>query len=189
MECEAPLFVQEARGLLVAVEHAYNGVLAYDSLLEAAVEQERRFNRSWPFTSSTFVWTPSEPAHAALLVDPAEALVLRRVELTSPGFWEFLGTLNPLEVTRKYLQDRHLRRQDRLYREVAEQRRLNLENEDLATEVMRNRMNLAREAGVPDAEITAMFNHYVAGPLHELDVVSAAIGVTGTDLAVVDPQQ
>ena len=31
----------------------------------------------------------------------------------SPGFWEFLGSLNPLEVIRRYLNDRHERAKDR----------------------------------------------------------------------------
>jgi hypothetical protein len=33
---------------------------------------------------------------------PAEPLIVTRVLLQSPGFWEFLGSLNPLEVLRRY---------------------------------------------------------------------------------------
>jgi hypothetical protein len=31
--------------------------------------------------------------------------LVARVELGSPGFWEFAGALNPLEAIRKYLND------------------------------------------------------------------------------------
>ena len=79
--------------------------------------------------------------------------MLQRVQLTSPGFWEFLGTLSPLEVMRNALNDRHRRRQDREYREEAERRRLDLQNDYLETEVLRDRIALAREAGLSDAQI------------------------------------
>lgn len=80
----------------------------------------------------------------------AEQLIVHRVVLESPGIWEFLGTLNPLEVLRKYLVDRHERRQDREYREGAERRRLEIENALGELEVVRRLAELEREFG-PDS--------------------------------------
>jgi hypothetical protein len=58
----------------------------------------------------------------------ADRLIVHRVVLRSPGFWEVFGSLNPLEVVRKFLNDHHERRKDRDYREGAERRRLEIEN-------------------------------------------------------------
>jgi hypothetical protein len=64
----------------------------------------------------------------------ADPLVVSRVRLSSPGFWEFFGGLNPFEVLRKYLNDRHERRKDREYRSEAERQRLELQNQRIAIE-------------------------------------------------------
>lgn len=54
-------------------------------------------------------------------------LSLGRVILNSPGFWEFVGGLNPLEQIRIYLSERHERKKDNEYRNDAECRRLHAE--------------------------------------------------------------
>ena len=80
--------------------------------------------------------------------------------IESPGFWEFLGALNPLQQIREYLNGRHKRRQDREYRETAEQERLRLENALIQRQVcekenavLRDRINLAKELGYSDHEL------------------------------------
>jgi hypothetical protein len=45
-------------------------------------------------------WPPS-PDEVASFVPPSEQLVLSAVQLSSPGSWDFLGSLNPLEVLRQ----------------------------------------------------------------------------------------
>lgn len=82
-------------------------------------------------------------------VDP---LVVLSVEIHSPGFWEFLGGLNPLEQIRKYLNDRHERIKDETYRNAEEHRKLKLENMNMAVEVARNLKTLLREMGVSEEE-------------------------------------
>ena len=62
------------------------------------------------------------------MITPQYELVLDGVSLSSPGAWDFLGKLNPLDVIRQYLTDRHERRKDKEYREAHENRKLYLEN-------------------------------------------------------------
>jgi hypothetical protein len=75
-------------------------------------------------------------------------LIFHGASFASPGFWDFLGKLNPLEVVREFLNDRHRRRQDREYRESAEKRRLDLENFLLENKVVKERVRLLREVGL-----------------------------------------
>ena len=89
--------------------------------------------------------------------------------LQSPGFWEFLGRLSPLEVVRQYLADRHERRKDREYREAEEKRRLRLENELLENRVMRERIGIARDLGATKKDLAPLLNELVFKPLQQLD--------------------
>src|SRR4051794_35010663 len=60
-------------------------------------------------------------------VPAARRLRVARVVMRSPGFWEFLGALNPLQQLREYLNDRHERSKDRGYRNDNERERLAVE--------------------------------------------------------------
>jgi hypothetical protein len=65
-----------------------------------------------------------EPRHArvaAEAVPPYARLVLEHVRIESPGFWEFVASLNPLQQIREYLNDRHRRRQDGEFRDASEE--------------------------------------------------------------------
>jgi hypothetical protein len=109
------------------------------------------------------------PEAVASAVLARDRLVLRRARFESPGFWEFLGTLNPLEVLRQYLNDRHERRKDGSYREAAEARRLELENRLLENRVIRERMEMARQLGASDADLAPLLNELVYRPLRALN--------------------
>lgn len=94
----------------------------------------------------------------------ARALGINRVELNSPGFWEIIGSLNPLAQVRGYLADRHERNKDRDYRNDAEKRQLNAEARLKELEVQRAEVAVAREkyelaaqiVGVDDARKLAI---------------------------------
>lgn len=91
---------------------------------------------------------------------PRHRLVVMKVSIASPGFWEFAASLNPLQQIREYLNDRHKRRQDRQYKEPSERERLELENELIQRQIMekdnsllRDRVQMMRELGFNDEEI------------------------------------
>ncbi len=89
--------------------------------------------------------------------------------MTSPGFWEFAGSLNPLETLRKYLSDRHERSKDRKYREAAEAERMRLENERLKIEVVKEQVEVLRKAGVAEDRIRQALTRHLVEPLGQVD--------------------
>lgn len=120
----------------------------------------------------------------------AEPLVVNRVVLESPGFWEFIGALNPLEVLRKYLNDRHERRKDREYREGSERRQLEIENALGELEVLRKIAELEREFGpeaIPDGLRLRILAAEVREPLEELSDFERR-GLINGDSAVAGPE-
>lgn len=74
------------------------------------------------------------------IISPEELLVISKVNFNSPGFWEIIGSLNPLTQLREYLNDRHNRKKDKLTWEsetakaILDNRRLELENKKLEIE-------------------------------------------------------
>jgi hypothetical protein len=113
-------------------------------------------------------WPPTAKEIAAF-VPRSEKLILSGVSLNSPGSWDFLGALNPFEVLRKYLSDRHERRKDRDYRESAEERKLILDNLSTETRVISERVRLAREMGATDRDLAPLLNELIYNPLVALD--------------------
>src|SRR5206468_3287516 len=67
---------------------------------------------------------PHELSDLSESILPDDRLTIRKIQVASPGFWEFFGSLNPLQQIREYLNDRHKRRQDREYREKSEAEKL-----------------------------------------------------------------
>lgn len=91
---------------------------------------------------------------------PQYRLELSRVSIKSPGFWEFLGALNPLQQLREFLKDRHERRKDHEYREPAEKEKLKLDNELLQkiilekeNSILHDQLSMMKEFGISDEEI------------------------------------
>ncbi len=99
---------------------------------------------------------------------PSQDLVLARVSFTSPGFWEFVGNLNPLKIIYDYLQQRHERQKDHKYRNRAEEEKLALENAILRNQVVKERVDLLKEVGVPNEEIQLILTNYLVSPLEKL---------------------
>jgi hypothetical protein len=121
----------DLRDLLDAIDAAYQAVsrvaVAAERMAETVAWAERY---GPPFRYWPAIWIGQSSMPGAIAT--SDPLVVSRVELSSPGFWEFFGSLNPLEVLRKYLNDRHERRKDDEYRSDAERQRLELENERIA---------------------------------------------------------
>ncbi|AKN60029.1 hypothetical protein WB44_01575 [Synechococcus sp. WH 8020] len=98
-----------------------------------------------------------------------------------------MGALNPLEVIRKWVADHHERRKDRNYRESLEAEKLYLENEKLKTEVVRDKLALLRENGVPDEKIREALSQYIFEPLTRLERHQDAGMIGGARLSSVTP--
>ncbi len=99
-------------------------------------------------------------AGASEEIVPDMRLYLSKVSINSPGFWEFIGSLNPIQQLREYLKYRHERKKDQEYRNLEERNRLALENDLLQKSVeekemglLRDRIRMAREMGVDEETI------------------------------------
>lgn len=118
----------------------------------------------FPFPS----WPLSREAVLSFVAE-SDTLILQGARLQSPGFWDFLGKLNPLEVMREYLNDRHERRKDRDYRERAEKEKLWLDNLRRKNTVVRERIELARQLGATEQDLAPLLKVLVHEPLQRLD--------------------
>jgi hypothetical protein len=157
--------------LLSAVDHAYNGLLIFNNLFRERTEQTTRqviYERPWvPFRAGRYGLKLS-PEEIALLVLPTDRLILHSAQLQSPGLLDFLGKLNPLEVIRQFMVDRHERRKDLEYREDAERRRLDLENYILEMDAVKATIENARSIGATDEDLAPILNQVLYTPLKTL---------------------
>ena len=94
---------------------------------------------------------------------------MHRVNINSPGIWEFLGKLNPLEVVRQYLCDLHERKKDRQYRNVLERDRLALENASLRLTIVKDALTIARVNDINPDDAREIIDRLVLQPLASLD--------------------
>ena len=139
--------IAEISEFLSDVETAYLAVYAFERLSPARRSLHSLPPRLWLELGYPFQLS-SPASHAAFTIDavpPNARLTLERVRIESPGYWEFLGALNPLEQIRQYLNDRHKRRQDREYRELLERQRMELENEQIQQQIEQGSLSIARE--------------------------------------------
>jgi hypothetical protein len=151
----------EFRSLLSMLENAYNGLTFFESMDGPAM---LRYLSAWEHQT-----LHSSRSRLSLRVPLQEQLVIGSVRLSSPGFLEFLGSLNPLECIRRYLQDRHERGKDERYRESAENIHLDLENQLLANKIITERLVIARSVGLTDAEMAPMIQELFVRPLRKLE--------------------
>ncbi len=136
------VYVRDARQYLDALESAYSGIYVFQSIFSG--EEPRIAIWPQPFR----VPWPMPPETIDAIVPPKHKLVLASVDIASPGAWEFLAAMNPLETIRKYLNDRHERIKDREYRNAAERRRLEAEVEAAELRNVRERIGIYRELNV-----------------------------------------
>lgn len=164
--------VKDVAGYLRAVEDVYRDLLNIDSKIYTAYNSpEITDQRSYILNSITYKTIFYEQRAYATLA--AEPIRLDEVSVSSPGFWDFVGSLNPLEVLRTYLNDLHSRRKDESYRNALEEEKMRIENENrrlanekLKNEVLRERIELMREIGLTNEEIQKILSYEVE---HSLD--------------------
>lgn len=155
------------------LEQAYNHLYAFDFIIADAKRRHKELNNSHhsPWGSSKPVRAIPSIRKPEDVVLPEDCIQINSIVIESPGFWEFLATINPLEVLRRYLCDRHERKKDTSYRNQQEEARGALENERFRTKVVQEKIEILRELGVPEEKIRkALFDHVIK-PLGELDAV------------------
>lgn len=98
-----------------------------------------------------------------------DKLILNKVNFQSPGFWEFLGSVNPLQQIREYIKDRHERNKDRKWRDNQEEKKVNLENQLLENKIIHERINILKSLNYSNEEIKIFINETFTQPLAELN--------------------
>lgn len=102
------------------------------------------------------------------IVIPEDRLVISKVNIQSPGFWEVLGSMNPLKQIREFLKDRHERQKDKDYRNRQDEEKGNLEIEEQRNKVINGRVETLRNLGYSDQEIRQLISAWVDEPLNRL---------------------
>lgn len=188
--------VREIIQLLTSVESAYNNLYALDFIIRNR-NAERSSRLEYSFQYKVSDRTEPIPDVDGLIL-PEDRLQITSIVIRSPGFWEFLGSLNPLQQIREYLNDRHEQSKDRKYRERRENDQLRLENErqqleneKLKTILIRERIELLKEAGFEPEEIRRLLIKYAIEPLGELDqyVSRGLISNASVKRHIIDPME
>lgn len=145
---------------LDAFSQAHNSYLAFERLMERPWYRDYPYRRGFLFDIA--------PAYADEMVSASERVVVVRVELASPGFWDLLGVSRALDVARQFLVDRDERKKDRAYRNREEERRLGLQNDILELERIRQQIEIGKEAGFTEDEIQILARRLLEPPLERL---------------------
>ena len=130
--------VDEALSFLTDIQDAYENLYALNLKIDEAKQNYSERNEySWRYSSRRKPPALNPTRKFSDLVLPDEKLIVHKVNVESPGVWEFLGALNPLQQLREYAKERHERRKDKEWREAEEQRQMELENQRREQEVKR----------------------------------------------------
>lgn len=100
------------------------------------------------------------------IILPHNRLQLTRVNVQSPGFWEFLGSLNPLQQLREYLKDRHERQKDTNYRNRQEEEKGDLDNILKKEGIINQRIDMLHKLGYNETEIRQFVFPMIVQPLN-----------------------
>lgn len=175
IESEGGVRVSEVKNFLAALDTAYNSLFFFERLTEGFRQQEPHLAPPWmswldyALTRRGRRIVTVRPSTIASFVPSKSRLVLLRVRLESPGFYEFVGSLNLFETLRQYLRDRHERRKDKEYREASERERLGLENAILRNKDIASRIRNLKELGATDEDLAPLLNELLFKPLEGLN--------------------
>mgnify|MGYP000645033087 CR=1 FL=1 len=95
---------KSARRVLDSVNDAYDGLMIFDSLRQQSIRELPRTVSRMVAVHHPIYSSEGDPIFLQLESIPG-SLELKGVILQSPGFWEFLGALNPLETLLKFLNE------------------------------------------------------------------------------------
>jgi hypothetical protein len=122
------------------LEDAYTAVARIE-LLNQGRRRGRVYLLELEYLGLAYPWRGSRRIH----LQPEYWLEITSASFASPGFWEVVGSLNPLQQLREYLKDRHERRKDREWRESTEKEKAQLENELLRAQLDKERLSILGE--------------------------------------------
>mgnify|MGYP001130293063 CR=1 FL=1 len=163
--------VELIREYLAAMEHAYNSSFVFDQLIEQAINIGRTSDNQPPLPISALLWHswwPPTPDKVAAFIPEDQKLILDGVVLQSPGFWDFVGNMNPLQMLLTYLNERHERQKDLDYRNSAEEWKLYLENKALENKIVAGRAEILQDLGATENEISVLRSQLLGQPLQSL---------------------
>ncbi|MDE5487303.1 hypothetical protein [Elizabethkingia meningoseptica] len=181
--------VNDVISLLSDIEFAYNSIYTFNFLVDSLAYNQERNNRyakelldyykhdfpRYIFINENILNKPlpnlielQKNIDFEKIILPDDKLVISKVNIQSPGFWEFVGSLNPLQQMREYLNDRHERQKDRKYRNRQEEELGNLEIQDKKNKLISQRIDILKNAGYSDIEIRQMVNSMINLPLNKL---------------------
>lgn|GEM_PF-3573772 len=160
--------VGDISSFLQNLERAYNSAYVLDSIIEEAEELSRMGTApTIPLRNQLWMlWWPPTPEKVASMVPKADRLRFSSVESHSPGCWNFLGKLNPLDVIQQYL---NRRQQDREYGSSANARSLDLENQNLELNIFERRITFLKQLGASDKDLALLREHLLAKSLQQLN--------------------
>jgi hypothetical protein len=184
------VLVEDIYQYLNALEKAYNSAYVFNQIVEEAQEISRFYEgQRPPIPLKNLLWMNWWPPNAEKVksfVPKSERLKLVGVELHSPGFWDFLGKLNPLEVIREYLQDHHEREKDRKYRNREEEEKLRLENEKRRIENGKARLEVFKDMGATNEQLLVVAEQLLIEPQKQLNQYQDQKIITGADIVDFD---
>lgn len=172
------------------LNNAYNSLYVFNAFLDSHNPYYKNKNRrklffyelGYPYLGNHKIDSREE------LILPENRLLINKIVIQSPGFWEVLGSLNPLQQIREYLNDRHRRKQDVEWRNQTEKEKAQLENQMIQRQVyesdnkiMRERIEVLRELGFNENEIRELIWTNMGEPLQKLGRHQDTGLIEGTD--------
>lgn len=181
--------VNEVISLLSDIEFAYNSIYTFNFLVDSLANNQERDNsyrkelldyykHDFPryiFINESLINKPlpnllelQKNIDFEKIILPNDKLTISKVNIQSPGFWEFFGASKSLEQIREYLNDRHERQKDRKYRNRQEEELGDLEIQDKKDKLTSQRIDILKKAGYNDIEIRQIVNSMINLPLNKL---------------------
>ena len=186
VHAQGDIAVSTINKYLAAMEHAYNSSFVFDQLVEQASQIGQSTGNRPPLPISAILWHswwPPTPSKIAAFVPDDQKLILKGVVLQSPGFWDFVGSLNPLQMLLTYLNERHERQKDNDYRNLAEARKLALENQLLENQVITQRTAILKDLGATENDLAVLKSQLLRQPLQELSIFQDQRLIAGVELS------
>ncbi len=184
--------VSEVTNMLTDLETAYNKLYAFDYIVDVLIERpsllerrsiekksiekrsiekriaERRSRGRSRRSIHYYIQEFESKTDINKIILPDERLVISKVNIQTPGFWEFMGAINPLEQIGKYLRDRRKRTKDCRYRNRQEEEIRDLEIMRKENKAIQGRIRILKKLDYNEDEIRRLLMSMVVKPLNKL---------------------